>query len=98
MTERYWIPTTIKAKWFNKILSGEKTIERKVASNHWKPRLEKAKLIKANGGKVGISFLCGQTSTKYEVLKIISCHSNIGWEVDGVRTSDWYEIHLGDPI
>ena len=92
-----WISTTIKKKWINKILSGEKKVEYKNKSEYWQKRLEKISAIDIKNG-VGINFLCGQEAYKFKVIKIDSITSETPKNIDGVECHSWYEIHLGERI
>lgn len=95
-----WISTTIKRKWLDKILSGEKTIERKVASEYWEPRISKARHELACGHEVGLNLLCYRDCHKFKVLKIERQILPTGQrrDIDGVMTQIWFEIHIGDEI
>jgi len=91
------ISTTIKKKWMDKILSGEKTSELKADSPYWNKRINniiRHKLNEMGYTKVIINFLCGQKSYKYEVLAI---HKNIdsGINIDGIFHKRYWEIELG---
>lgn len=99
----YWIPTTIKKKWLELIISGEKTIEYKVDSAHWEPRMAKAMSELAFGREVGASFLCGQESVKYKVTKVEriflpKIRGKPGFDLDGKEVWRYYEVHLGERI
>jgi len=91
-----WISTTIKRKWMDKILSGEKTSELKIRSEHWNKRLTCSTY---DTGKLGINFLCGRVAYKYHV-KMIQLHvlPDTTKSIDGVVVKEWYEIHLGERI
>lgn len=89
-----WLSTTIKKKWMDKILSGEKTSETKVASQYWNNRINK--IIETPLKLDGINFLCGQKCYKYEILDII--WHNDATEIDGFPTQYWWEIVLGKRI
>jgi len=105
-----WISTTIKRKWLDKILSGEKKSELKVCNEYWSKRIKPLIKIQAanNWGPlpIGINFLCGNPNhptkpgicAKYQVEKITIWHSTTPEDIDGVMTKEWYEIHLGDRI
>jgi len=91
-----WISTTIKRVWLDKILSGEKTSEFKVASDFWKKRLTCGHYAP---GELGINFLCGRVAVKYEVLwiQLWALPGQIK-NIDGKVVREWYEIHLGERI
>ena len=92
-----WISTTIKKKWLEKILSGEKTVERKVANEFWTKRLEKF-VDGTFQDDIGINFLCGCESYKFKVININKCYWRDGFDIDGVITQEWYEIRLGEQL
>ncbi len=78
----------------DKILSGEKTSETKVASEYWNKRI--ANVLKDVWSLEGINFLCGQKSYKYEVADVV--WHNDETELDGFPTQYWWEIKLGERI
>lgn len=87
------ISTTIKKKWLDKILSGDKTIEYKGDTPFWRKRLDKLLYC---GEDVVITFLCGRKSYKFKVEKIFLF---IGERViEGTCYNAFYEIHLGEQI
>jgi len=88
-----WISTTIKRKWLDKILSGEKEQEYKGATEFWNKRLTK---ILECGEEIGINFLCGRESYKFEVMDINHYYGMR--EIDGTEYESFYEIRLGKPI
>lgn len=89
------ISTTIKRRWLNEILSGEKKIEYKEATTHWITRLDKYR-GKHRYGDLYINFLCGRISHKFVVREV---RRNIGsMNIDGKDVSEYYEIHLGTEI
>lgn len=90
-----WISTTIKKKWMVKILSGEKTIEYKGATDFWRPRLDKI-MINHSDKEIGINFLYGRVPYKYKVENIYYYYGDR--VIDGVLHHGFYEIHLGDRI
>lgn len=98
-----WVSTTIKRKYLEKILSGEKKIERKVASEYWNKRLNKVLKVTPREKRgeiedIGLSLLCGRECHKFEVTHLFKKHSD-GWTmIDGIATHDWWEIHIGDRI
>ena len=96
----YWIPTTIKRKYLDKILAGKKTIEQKVDSDHWRPRMERAAHELANDRAVGTCFLCGRQVVKYKVNAVSRGIVDTGKriQIDEVLTQIWWDIHLGDQI
>ena len=94
------ISTTIKRKWMDKILSGEKTSEFKGDTEFWNKRINKilrAKMNEIGCEEVIITFLCGQISYKYKVLAI---HKNIdgGMDIDGIFYKKYWKIELGNQI
>ena len=92
----YWISTTIKKKWMVLILGGDKDCELKGNTEWWCGRLEKAKGLLGSGKKVGINFLCGRDSYKYEVGKI-TFHAR-PLKIDEQVYQTYYKIWLGDRI
>lgn len=90
-----FISTTIKRKWLDKILSGEKTIERKVYTKFWTKRLEP---LTKTDEKIGINLLCGRKSYKFKVTKVEFNATEDPTEIDGVWTLLWYDIHIGERI
>lgn len=95
---RKWISTTIKRIHLDPILSGEKTIEYKVASPFWEKRLKKHMGYHGRESNIGINFLCGRESVKYKVFMLTRMHDKKPMDVDGVLVNTWYEIHLGERI
>jgi len=93
-----WISTTIKRKWMDKILSGEKRVEFKGMTDFWKTRL----LPLCGRGDVAINFLCGRESYKYNVLVVEGFFDDLDdgayKDIDGVRYNEWFEITLGGRI
>lgn len=90
-----WISTTIKRKWIDKILSGEKKREYKEHSDFWQKRLDP--LLNCNED-ICINFLCGQESYKFKVLYIE--YVNVTWsiDIDGKICNEYYSIYIGDRI
>ena len=89
-----YISTTIKRKHLDKILSGEKTIERKVATPYWNPRLNNIlRNIKlSERGRiegVGLNLLCGQENYKFRAASLFKARSACPKEIDGVLTNEW---------
>lgn len=78
------ISTTIKRKWMDKILSGEKTVEYKPVNDYWKPRID---------GKrhTMINFLCG-----HEMLRIESIVTPL--DIGEFAETECYAIHLGERV
>ncbi len=94
--ERDWISTTIKRKHLDRILDGEKEIEYKKASEHWTKRLNKHR--GQHDGDLGINFLCGQESFKFDVKSVFLWFHTDGMEIDG-ETAIWvYHIELGERL
>ena len=94
LAERKWITTTIKWSWLEMILSGEKTIEYKVAKEFWRVRLDK--LIGLYDVPIGINFIVKKKAYKFEVTKIVYREeTKKPFIIDGMETYQWYEIHLG---
>ncbi len=93
-----WISTTIKKKYLDKILEGEKTIEYKKGSEFWKKRLEKH-LGVFKSGSLGINFLCGQKTYKFDVLQVIHISNRLKEiEIDGEKVDDYYKIYIGERL
>jgi len=93
----YYISTTIKKIWMDKILSGEKTSEFKVASVFWIKRLTGARIVLDQLQQpVRINFLCGQIAYKFIVKEIL--FHNKPMVIDGVKTQMYYEIKLGQQL
>lgn len=93
------ISTTIKRKWLDKILSGEKKIEYKGDTLFWNKRLCKivrAKMLQPDI-KVIINFLCGRESYKFQVLAV-ERNIDSGMDIDGTFYEKYWEIHLGEQI
>ena len=91
-----WISTTIKRVWLDKILSGEKTSEFKVASDFWMKRLTCGHYAP---GELGINFLCGRKAVKYNVTRIVFWGMpGQRMNIDGKVVKEWYEIVLGERI
>lgn len=90
--------TTIKRKYLDPIRLGEKKIERKVANAYWDPRLKRAQETLNNGGRVSITFVCGQEVDRYQVNMIMHRKSLVAFEVDMKLTHEWWEIYIGDEI
>ncbi|RLI55226.1 MAG: hypothetical protein DRP09_10450 [Candidatus Thorarchaeota archaeon] len=90
------ISTTIKRKWLDKIVNGEKTIELKKAKKFWRKRLGP---MLNYSGKIRITFVCGQDVKRFRVERV-EYHSDQAHpkDIDGELVSEWYEIHLGDEI
>ena len=93
------ISTTIKKVWLDKILSGEKTVERKRATQFWITRLQPfvGKTV-AQMSQTQINFLCGKYAIKYRVKTVVRLHSGTPIDIDGVPATDWYEIYLGERV
>lgn len=91
-----WISTTIKRKYMDKILEGEKRVEYKKASEFWKKRLQKY-IGFFSCRDVGINFLCGQESYKYMVQQVTR-HRHLKIEIDGELIEDYYKIYLGQRL
>lgn len=91
------ISTTIKAKWLDKIESGEKTVELKEAKEFWRQRLHPLLRWK---GPIQIVFICGRYRKAVYQVAGISYHSVPGYsiDIDGKKVPAWYEIKLGDRI
>ena len=92
-TKTKWVSTTIKRKWMDKILSGEKTIEYKGATEFWNTRLNKLLYC---GEEISINFLCGRVSYKFKVIRIFYYDNDR--VIDGVLHKGFFEIHLGEQI
>ena len=92
--EMYWISTTIKKKYMEKILNGEKTMECKGATPFWEKRLDKLMMA----GSVGINFLCGNKPYKFQVTGITKTRNKNGRLIDGVMYYVYYKIDIGDRI
>ena len=95
----YWISTTIKKKYMDKILSLEKVIESKGATDFWIKRLSKARELLRKNKTVGINFLCGRKSYKFKVNEIYLVDSNtLLCRVDDQYFRNIYNIYLGERI
>jgi len=90
-----WISTTIKGKYMEKILSGEKSVEYKEASEFWEKRLKK--YIGDHEEGLGINFICGQEVYKFEVTRV-SIRTTMSIEIDGKEVDRYYKIFLGERI
>lgn len=91
-----WISTTIKKKYMDKILEGKKTIEYKKASEYWEKRLNKYREYgREDYSDVGINFLCGQKSYKFEVKNVSLWYHTDGLEIDGEMVRHVFHIVLG---
>lgn len=87
------LSTTIKKVWMDKILSGEKKVEYKGATDYWKKR------ICWPNCPTEINFLCGQKSYRYKIPRIVQCVDALHpKDIDGVLFSEWYEIELGERV
>lgn len=94
---KYIISTTIKKIWLDKILSGEKSIEFKIASNHWNKRL--LRLTDPRWTRpIEINFLCGRDSYRFRVESVEIIIDPDGFDIDGEITNEYYAIHLGKRI
>jgi len=91
-----WISTTIKKKYMDKILSGDKKFELKGDIIYWRQRLDKL-IGKKN---VTINFLCGQKSYKFKVKNITKIEHPFEdtVEIDGIFYSGYYEIGIGERL
>lgn len=93
------ISTTIKRKWMDKILTGEKTSEFKNASDFWNKRLFKyigTDIVK-NGST--ITFLCGRKVYRYIIKNVLYYPCNTPpKEIDGKLCSIYWEIQLGERL
>lgn len=103
-----WLSTTIKKKYMCQILSGEKTSEFKGMTRHWTRRIynlmesltydrdspPEYEMYKAHD--IGINFLCGMKSYKFEVTEII--HHQTPKKIDGVKYKTYWEIKLGERL
>jgi hypothetical protein len=95
-TQMRFISTTIKRKWLDKILSGEKKSELKVCSRFWMRRLTCGEYAP---GEMGINFLCGREAVKYNVTMVqLWAIPGKTMNIDGKVYTNWYEIHLGERI
>ena len=88
------ISTTIKKKYMDKILSGEKISELKNANKFWKKRIMP---IYKSGEESIINFLCGKKSYHFEIICILY-HDRIECEIDGKLCYEWFEILIGNRI
>lgn len=94
MFEVKWISTTIKRKWLDPILSGEKKFESKVANEFWTLRLEKL----MGEDDVGLCLVCGRDVHKFKVVSVTKHHDDQPINIDGWLTRDWFEIEIGEEI
>ena len=94
----YYISTTIKRKWMDLILSGEKQSEFKGNTKFWNKRLTKIQVLLLQNELVFINFLCGVESYKYKVKWIIHHITIQGKDIDGKKSNDYWEIVLGKRI
>lgn len=91
-----WISTTIKKKYMDEILSGEKDVEYKGSTYFWDRRLDE--LNKFPVVDVGINFLCGQKSYKFKVTDVTKYWNPDGIIIDGKHYMEWWEISIGERI
>lgn len=85
------ISTTIKRKYLDRILSGEKNVEYKGATPYWKKRLEKN--LGLYYKDLAIVFVCSQEAYRFTVTNVV--HRYESKVIDGVRYESYYAIHLG---
>ncbi len=96
MEIKYWISTTIKKTYMDKILDGTKKYEYKGASEYWIKRI--SKFMDFTMGELGINFLCGQKSYKFIVADITKWSGTMPRDIDGTEYKSYYQIQLGDQI
>lgn len=95
-----WISTTIKKVYMDKILSGEKRIEFKGYTPYWKERLDpfvgRTRIMQYKGlDGLGINFLCGRLSYKYQVIGVYRHRLKEPIDIAGKKFKKYYTIHLG---
>lgn len=90
-----YISTTIKKVWLEQILSGEKVIEFKGATDFWIKRLMP---MLEGSDRIIINFLCGRKSFKFTVLNVCHVRSRRPFKIDEVYFYEWFEIHIGGVI
>lgn len=81
------ISTTIKRKYMDAILSGQKDVEYKAYNEYWCKRL--------HGNSSGvINFLCGQQCYKYKytAVDVIDTPQSVS---DVIKTAKCFAVHLG---
>ena len=98
-----WISTTIKKEYMKQILDGEKKIEYKGYIPFWKKRLDRfvsrTKLMRYKGlVGVGINFLCGKLSYKYQVIGVYFHTVKKPIDIVGQEFKKYYTIHIGERI
>lgn len=91
------ISTTIKAKWLDKIESGEKKSELKKAKPFWIQRLQP---LVDRDYEMQITFICGRYRKARYWVRYVEFHSDTAHpkNIDGELVSEWFEIHLGEKI
>lgn len=87
-----WISTTIKWKYLNKIIGGQKKIEMKGNKEFWKRRLLKLRNTKE---QIGINFLNGKDVYKFLVKKVYYQMAIVPIDIDGVKYERYFAIELG---
>ena len=90
---KYWISTTIKKPWLDKILSGEKPNELKGKNKYWETRIEP--LLNMKCGEVGLNLLNGRDSYKFLIKEINVWHGDEPTKIDDEEYLEYYEIIHG---
>lgn len=94
----YYISTTIKRKWMDLILSGEKQSEFKGNTKFWNKRLKRIQELLKRKELVFINFLCGAESYQFKVDCIIHYSCFPAFNIDGKEFTDYWEIKIGKRI
>lgn len=92
----YWISTTIKKKWLDKILDGTKTSEYRKATPFWMNRFLHISITMPQ--KVGLNLLCGRLAYKFDVISLLEHEDDTPFDLDGEKVYHYFEIVLGERI
>ncbi len=103
-----WISTTIKRKYMDKILAGDKKIEYKRGSNYWRKRIlplmhRKDELDEDEDPDdlepLGITFVCGQDVYKFELKGMMHVTADCDVkEIDGETVQEYFALRIGKRI
>jgi len=94
-----YISTTIKQKYMDQILSGEKKYEYKELKEYWESRIDRMlkKFEETGDTDMRINFLCGRICYKFKI-KSIEKFENVRINIDGVLCMGYYAIEIGERL